>query len=42
MFSRVCACAQYKYVTPNGKHGGVDTEWQTSELTTAYNAFVDA
>lgn len=31
---------RFKYV--DSKHGGVETEWQTSKLTTAYNAYVDA
>jgi hypothetical protein len=26
----------------NAKHGGVPTEWQTVEITTAYNAYLDA
>lgn len=30
----------YKYV--GGKHGGVDTEWQTVKVTSAFNAYVDA
>jgi hypothetical protein len=30
----------YKYV--DAKHGGVPTEWQTAQLVSAYNAYVDA
>ena len=29
-------------MTPHGKHGGVEAEWATALLTSAFNAFVDA
>ena len=32
----------YKYVSPNGRHGGVETEWATVRVTSAYNVIVDA
>lgn len=32
----------FKYVAPAGKHQGVATEWQTSQVVTAYNALVSA
>jgi hypothetical protein len=32
----------FKYVIEDGVHGGVATEWQTSKVLSAYNAFVDA
>jgi hypothetical protein len=32
----------YKYVAPHGKHGGVEAEWATALVTSAFNAFVDA
>lgn len=31
-----------KYVAPYGKHKGVETEWATVLVTSAFNAFVDA
>jgi hypothetical protein len=32
----------YKYVQPNGKHGGVEAEWATGKLISAFNAVADA
>jgi hypothetical protein len=32
----------YKYVAPNGKHQGVETEWETAFYTSAFNTMVDA
>jgi hypothetical protein len=32
----------YKYVAPNGKHAGVETEWATVVIASAYNVLVDA
>ena len=32
----------YKYVTPHGKHGGVEAEWATGKIISAFNAVADA
>jgi hypothetical protein len=32
----------FKYVAPNGKHAGVETEWATLVIVSAFNGFVDA
>ena len=32
----------YKYVAPDGPHQGVETEWETSQLASSYNAYFDA
>ena len=32
----------YKYVKPNGKHGGVEAEWATGKIVSSYNVMVDA
>ena len=32
----------YKYVAPNGKHQGVETEWATVLVTSSFNTIVDA
>ena len=32
----------YKYVSPHGKHQGVETEWQTMRVLSAFNIYVDA
>jgi len=31
-----------RYVQPNGAHEGVETEWATAQVVSAYNAIVDA
>ena len=31
----------YKYVQPNGKHGGVEAEWATCKIISAYNTLDD-